>query len=264
MSGHDPKDGTSSEKPVPNFYKNLQPSIKGKRIGLIKEFTSGQSINEDVLKTYLDSIELLKSEGAEIVELSLPLTKYSIPIYYLIASSEASSNLSRYDGVKYGYRASFDNLSGVNLEEFYSKTRGEGFGSEVIRRIMLGTYCLSAGYYEAYYDKASRLRRMLHNQFTEAFNKCDLILSPVCTTPAFKLGEKTTDPLSMYLNDIYTVATNLVGLPGISVPFGISKEKLPIGVQLMSPHFNEQELLNAALLLEKGRKSIPEVPDVFA
>jgi aspartyl-tRNA(Asn)/glutamyl-tRNA(Gln) amidotransferase subunit A len=179
------------------------------------------------------------------------LTKYAFSIYYLIASSECSSNLARYDGVKYGFRANFPSLTNVTLAEFYSKTRGEGFGSEVKRRIMLGTYFLSSGYYDAYYVKACQVRRLLRDQFTQAFSKCDVILSPVTTAPAYKMGAKTTNPLEKYLNDIFTVSTNLSGLPGMSVPFGTSQEeKLPIGIQLTAAQFEEQKMLDVASALE--------------
>ncbi len=168
----------------------------------------------------------------------------------MIASSEASSNLARYDGVKYGYRTQFKDLSSISLEQFYSQTRAEGFGAEVKRRIMLGTYCLSSGYFDAYYKKACQVRRILKNQFNEEFKKCDVLLSPVCTTPAFKIGERIDDPLSMYLNDIFTVSTNLAGLPGMSLPYGFSKDNLPIGIQLMANSFEEKKMLDVASALE--------------
>ena len=205
----------------------------------------------------------LKKMGAEIVELSIPLIEFAVPIYYLISASEASSNLARYDGVKYGFRSEFKDLSSVHLEDFYAETRGEGFGAEVKRRIMLGTYCLSSGYFDAYYNKACQVRRLLKNQYTEAFKKCDLIFSPVTTTPAFKIGEKSSDPLKMYLNDIYTTSTNLAGLGGMSVPFGMSSQNMPIGVQLTCSPYAEQKILNVAYALEQVSAVQGKVPRVY-
>lgn len=250
MAGYDERDSTSSPQVVPNWTADLSENIKGRKIGVIKEIMSAGALHPDVEKTLTLALTNLKSLGAELVEVSLPHISYAVPVYYLIAASEASSNLSRYDGVKYGYRAEFANLSNVTLEEFYGKTRGEGFGPEVKRRIMLGTYCLSADSYEAYYVKASKVRRLIANDYLEAFKKCDVLLSPVATTPAFKLGERISDPLAMYLNDVFTTATNLAGLPGMSLPYGISQDGLPIGVQLTAKHFDEQTMLNVAYALE--------------
>lgn len=263
LSGHDVKDGTTSNKAVPEFSKKLNPTMRGLKIGLQKEALKSGALDPDVQKTMEIAINHLKSEGAEIVEVSIPLTEYAVPVYYLVATAEASSNLARYDGVKYGYRADFKNLSAVGLDEFYSRTRGEGFGREVKRRIILGTYCLSAGYYDAYYNKACQVRRLLQEQYLKAFEKCDVLLSPVSTTPAFKAGEKISDPLAMYMNDIFTVSANLAGLPGMSVPYGMSKDRLPIGVQLTATHFNEQTMLNVGLCLENGSSVKKEVPDVY-
>lgn len=258
ISGRDEKDATTSSREVPQFTKNLSGNIKGMKIGLQKEYMI-DGLHPDVQKTVDESIATLKKLGAEFVDVSIPLTEYSVPMYYLIAASEASSNLARYDGVKYGHRAEFSSLAGVDLDKFYSETRGQGFGDEVKRRIMLGTYCLSSGYFDAYYNKACQVRRLLKDQYAEAFKKCDVILSAVTATPAFKINERVSDPLAMYLNDIFTTATNLAGLPGMSVPFGISKDGLPIGIQLTSGHFEEQKMLNIGLALEeaspvKGRK----------
>lgn len=261
MCGFDPHDSTTSQKNVPAWSKNLDADMKGLKVGLIKEYLRG-SLHPDVQKTVDNSIETLKKLGAEIVEISVPMTEFAVPVYYLVCASEASSNLARYDGVKYGYRASFKNLSAVELEEFYGRTRGEGFGSEVKRRIMLGTYCLSSGYYDAYYNKAGQVRRLMTNQYLEAFKKCDVILSPVTTAPAFKIGERISDPLAMYLNDIFTTSTNLAGLPGMSVPFGMSQEGLPIGVQLTASHFEEQKMLNVALALENASSVKGQKPHV--
>ncbi|MBX3041210.1 MAG: Asp-tRNA(Asn)/Glu-tRNA(Gln) amidotransferase subunit GatA [Bdellovibrionaceae bacterium] len=262
MSGRDERDATTSEKDVPDFNKNLNSNVKGMKIGILKEYMAG-GLDPDVQKTVEKSIETLKQAGAEIVEVSVPLTEHAVPIYYLIATSEASSNLARYDGVKYGYRADYGAHGAEDLDAFYSKTRGEGFGKEVKRRIMLGTYCLSSGYYDAYYSKSCQVRGLLKNQFDDAFKKCDVILSPVSTHPAFKAGERISDPLAMYLNDIYTVSTNLAGLPGMSVPFGMSSSKLPIGVQITAGHFEEQKMLNVALALEEASSVKGEKPHVI-
>jgi len=261
ISGHDERDSTTSQRKVPAYSKNLSADVKGKKIGLIKEFMQG-GLHADVQKSVDQAISSLKSMGAEIVEVSVPMAEFAVPVYYLIAASEASSNLARYDGVKYGYRAEFANLSAVALENFYGKTRGEGFGKEVKRRIMLGTYCLSSGYYDAYYNKAGQVRRMIMNQYREAFQKCDVILSPVTTSPAFKIGERVSDPLTMYLNDIFTTSTNLAGLPGMSVPFGMSAEGLPIGVQLTATHFDEQSMLNVGYALEGASSVKGKTPNV--
>jgi aspartyl-tRNA(Asn)/glutamyl-tRNA(Gln) amidotransferase subunit A len=262
IAGFDPNDSTTSQKNIPQWSKSLSSSVKGLRIGLMKEYMT-DGLHPDVQKTVENSIEALKKMGAEVVEVSVPMTEFAVPVYYLVASSEASSNLSRYDGVKYGYRADFKNLSAIDLETFYSQTRGEGFGSEVKRRIMLGTYCLSSGYYDAYYNKAGQVRRMITNQYLEAFKKCDVILSAVTTSPAFKIGERMADPLAMYLNDIFTTSTNLAGLPGMSVPFGMSQEGLPIGIQLTSAHFEEQKMLNVAYALEEASPVKGEKPHVI-
>ena len=249
ISGHDERDATTSLKSVPAWNKNLSDNMKGMKIGIMKEFMA-DGLNADVQKTVENSIEALRKMGAEIVEVSVPMTEFAVPVYYLIASSECSSNLARYDGVKYGYRSEIKNLSAIHLDDFYGRTRGEGFGKEVKRRIMLGTYCLSSGYYDAYYNKAGQVRRLITNEYLEAFKKCDVILSPVTTSPAFKIGERVSDPLAMYLNDIFTTSTNLAGLPGMSVPFGISTTGLPIGIQLTASHFEEQKMLNVGFALE--------------
>lgn len=262
ISGHDLKDSTTSTQKVPDFSKNLSTNVKGMKIGIVKEYQSGE-IHSDIAKTTERAIEELKKAGAEIVEVSIPLTQFAVPMYYLIAASEASSNLARYDGVKYGYRSDFQDLSSLSLEDFYSQTRAEGFGKEVKRRIMLGTYCLSSGYYDAYYNKACQVRRLLREQYIETFKNCDALLSPVTTSPAFKVGERSSDPLKMYLNDIFTTATNLAGLPGLSVPFGLSAEGMPIGVQLTGAHFEEQKILNIATALEEVSTVKGQVPNVF-
>ncbi|MBX2995645.1 MAG: Asp-tRNA(Asn)/Glu-tRNA(Gln) amidotransferase subunit GatA [Bdellovibrionaceae bacterium] len=263
MCGHDERDATTSQRQVPRFSQNLKEDLKGLKIGLMKEYMTGSGLHADVQKTVQAAIDTVKARGAEIVEVSVPLTEYAVPMYYLIAASECSSNLARYDGVKYGHRAQFESLGGVDLEDFYKKTRGEGFGKEVKRRIMLGTYCLSSGYYDAYYNKACQVRRLMRNQYDDAFKKCDIILSPVTTSPAFRLGDRISDPLAMYLNDIFTVSTNLAGLPGMSVPFGMSADGLPIGVQLTAHHFEEQKMLNAGFALEQSSSVKAKVPHVY-
>ncbi len=262
ICGHDPMDSTTSQKPVPQFSKNLSSDIKGLKIGLMKEYGLGR-IHADVDKTYNSAIEKLKYLGAEFVEVSVPLTEFAVPMYYLISASEASSNLARYDGVKYGFRAEFKDLSSLSLDDFYAETRGQGFGTEVKRRIMLGTHCLSSGYFDAYYNKAGQVRRLMRDQYIEVFKNCDIILSPVTTSPAFKIGERSKDPLTMYMNDIFTTSTNLAGLPGMSVPFGFSEEGLPIGIQLTGSHFDEQKILNAALALENISETKLRTPDVY-
>lgn len=252
ICGQDPRDGTTSDHLVEKFSSQLDPNIKGKKIGVIKEFIENIP-DSRIAQNFQLALDTVKSLGAEIVEVSIPLTQYAVPMYYLISASEASSNFARYDGVKYGYRTPLDQSSNLSLDDFYSLSRGEGFGAEVKRRIMLGTYALSAGYSDAFYLKACKVRRLLRQQFLEAFEKCDVIMGPVTTAPAFKLGEKSIDPLKNYLNDIFTTSTNLCGLPGMSVPFTSVPEdnvNLPIGVQLTAPHFQEQRILNVAYALE--------------
>ena len=221
VCGHDSMDSTTSQKAVPSFSKNLNSNIKGMKIGLLKEYSLGK-IHPDVEQTYQKALEQLKLLGAEFVEISVGLTEFAVPMYYLISASEASSNLARYDGVKYGFRAQFNDLSSMTLDDFYAETRGQGFGTEVKRRIMLGTHCLSSGYYDAYYNKAGQVRRMLRDQYAQAFEQCDAIISPVTTSAAFKIKERSSDPLTMYMNDIFTTSANLAGLAGMSVPFGFS------------------------------------------
>jgi aspartyl-tRNA(Asn)/glutamyl-tRNA(Gln) amidotransferase subunit A len=262
ICGADENDSTTSKKSVDHFFKNLSTDIKGLKIGLIKEFLHGQA-DADIEKVFNSAVDELKKMGAEIIEISIPLVEFAVPMYYLISASEASSNLARYDGVKYGYRSDFKDLSSVDIEEFYSATRGSGFGAEVKRRIMLGTYCLSSGYFDAYYKKACQVRRLLKNQYEEAFKKCDVMFSPVTTTPAFKIGEKVADPLKMYFNDFFTTSTNLAGLAGMSVPFGLSSQNLPIGVQLTSAPFEEQKILNIAYALESVSPVQGMVPNVY-
>jgi aspartyl-tRNA(Asn)/glutamyl-tRNA(Gln) amidotransferase subunit A len=262
ICGKDAKDATTSTKPVPEFSKHLNKSLKGIKIGLPREYFSDK-VSADTQAAVDRTIQAAKAEGAEVVEVSIPLSEYGVPVYYLIATSEASSNLARYDGVRFGYRADFQSDPAKDTEDFYSRTRGEGFGPEVKRRIVLGTYALSSGYYDAYYIKACQVRRLLREQFLAAFQKCDVMLSPVTTHPAFKVGERLQDPLQMYLNDIFTISTNLAGIPGMSLPAGFSREGLPIGVQLSAAHFQEQKMLNVAYALEQQLKISDKVPNVF-
>lgn len=246
ISGHDRYDSTSANEPVPNYLSALTGDIKGLRVGVPPE-CFGEGLDGEVKASVEAAITRLKERGAEIVEVHLPHTKYVVAVYYLIATAEASSNLARFDGVRYGYRTE----DARSLSELYRRTRDEGFGAEVKRRIMLGTFALSSGYYDAYYEKAQRVRAMLANDFAEAFNKCDVIATPTAPTPAFKVGEKSDDPLAMYLGDIYTVTINLAGVPAISIPCGASATGLPIGLQLIGNHFDEARLLNAAFAYEQ-------------
>ncbi len=256
ISGYDPNDSTSVNCPVPDYLDAITGSedgLKGMKVGLPKEyFVSG--LSPEVERSVRAAIDKLEGIGAEIVEISLPHTEYAIATYYIIAPAEACSNLSRYDGVKYGFRA--EEYS--NLAEMYAKTRAEGFGSEVKRRIMIGTYALSAGYYDAFYKKASQVRTLIMKDFQNAFDSCDVIAAPVTPTPAFKLGEKLDDPLKMYLSDIFTISVNLAGIPAMSMPCAITDDGLPVGIQLMATHFREDTLLKVGYALEQelslGRK----------
>ena len=250
ISGHDKKDSTSEKKLVPDFEAFLDDDIRGKKIGIPKEYQLNDT-PEEITKLWENGITLLKEAGAEIINISLPHTKYSLPAYYVLAPAEASSNLARYDGVRYGYRASLESDDGIN--ELYKMTRSEGFGDEVKRRIMIGTYVLSAGFYEAYYQKALKVRSLIEEDFNAVFSSgIDVILTPTTPTPAFPLNSKIKEnPVEMYLNDIFTVPVNLAGLPAISIPTGLSKNNLPLGLQLIGPKWNEQEILNVAFRLEK-------------
>ena len=259
ICGHDPMDSTTSHEPVPAWSQNIRRELRGVKVGIPKEYFA-EGLGIETRRAVERAIEALKEAGAVTVEVSLPLTEMAVPIYYLTATSEASSNLARYDGVRFGHRADFSRHPAEDLAEFYCRTRGEGFGSEVKRRIVLGTYCLSSGYYDAYYRKAGQVRRLLRDQFAAAFAKCDVLVSPVTATPAFKLGERVSDPLQMYLNDIYTTSANLVGIPGMSVPCGFSRDGLPIGVQLLASHFAEQNLFDAGSVIESAL-ALKELPD---
>jgi len=245
ISGYDPKDSTSVDKKVDNYKSNLTDKIKGLKIGIPKEYRVDKMPNE-IDDLWKKGIDYLKDAGATIKDISLQHTMYALPTYYIVAPAEASSNLARYDGVKYGHRA-----KGINLNEMYENTRSEGFGNEVKRRILIGTYVLSSGYYDAYYLKAQKVRQLIKNDFDKAFNDVDAILTPSTPSSAFKIGDKIDDPVSMYLNDIFTVPVNLSGLPAISVPAGYDKNNLPLGLQLIGKAFDEQTILNLSLAIEK-------------
>ena len=245
ISGYDEHDSTSLNLPAPDFTSILNKDVKGLKVGVIKElYETGLA---DDVKTALDkAIETYKNLGAEIKMISLPLIKYSIAVYYIVATAEASSNLARYDGVKYGYRAK----NCDTLIEMYNKTRAEGFGVEVKRRIMLGTYALSSGYYDAYYKKAQQLRRLIKNDFDKAFKEVDVLMCPTCPDTAFDIGSKTEDPLAMYLTDIATITANLAGIPAMSIPFDLDKTNMPIGIQILAPVLEEAKMFNFAYKLE--------------
>jgi aspartyl-tRNA(Asn)/glutamyl-tRNA(Gln) amidotransferase subunit A len=250
IAGRDPMDSTSANLPVPDYPSELEKDVRGLRIGVAKEYF-GDGLDDEVRHAVEAAIDKLRGLGCEVVPVSLPHTPYAIPAYYLIATAEASSNLARYDGVRYGYRAA--NVK--SLSEMYRRTRDEGFGAEVKRRIMLGTYALSAGYYDAYYLKAQKVRTLLTRDFEEAFRKVDAIITPTSPTAAFRLGEKSNDPLAMYLADIYTVTADLAGIPGISIPCGVTNNKLPIGLQILGKHFDEATILRIAHGYEQAAQS---------
>ena len=245
MVGFDPKDSTSINKKKENYSQNLSKNIKGLKIGIPKEYRV-DGMPKEIDGLWEKGKKILKEEGAEIIDISLPHTEYALPTYYIVAPAEASSNLARYDGVKYGHRSS----KGTNLIEMYEHTRSEAFGDEVKRRILIGTYVLSSGYYDAYYLKAQKVRQLIKNDFDTAFNNVDAILTPSTPSATFKIGEKKDDPISMYLNDIFTVPTNLAGIPAMSVPAGYDKENLPLGLQLIGKPLGEQTLLNIAYAIE--------------
>ncbi len=247
ISGHDPKDSTSLNLPVEHYAESLNNDIKGMKVGVIKELMT-DALSPDVAKAIEKAIEDYKKLGCEIVEISLPNLKHSIGIYYILATAECSSNLARFDGVKYGYRTH----DAKNLLEMYTKTRAEGFGPEVKRRIMLGTYALSSGYYDAYYKKAQQMRALVTQDFAEAFKKADVLISPTCPNTAFELGAKASDPLAMYLTDIATISANLAGIPGLSVPAGFDRDGMPIGLQVLAPQLQEARLFNAAHKFERA------------
>ncbi|MCD2255147.1 Asp-tRNA(Asn)/Glu-tRNA(Gln) amidotransferase subunit GatA [Agrilactobacillus fermenti] len=256
ISGHDDHDGTSATEAVPDFTKALGQDIKGLKIAVPKEYMD-KGIDADVVKAIQAAIKTFESLGATVEEVSLPYTKYAVPAYYIIASSEASSNLQRYDGIRYGFRAK----DVKTLEDVYVRSRSEGFGDEVKRRIMLGSFSLSAGYYDAYFKKAAQVRTLIKNDFDQLFEKYDLILGPTTPTPAFGLGEKVTDPVTMYLNDILTIPANLAGIPAASIPAGFSETGLPIGVQLMAKKMDEMTIFKAADAFEQATEFHQAIPE---
>jgi len=246
IAGHDPLDSTSAPVPLPDFTAALDKDIKGMKVGIPKEYFI-EGMNAEVEGAVTEAIKQFELLGAIPVEVSLPHTGYAVATYYVLATSEASSNLARYDGVKYGFRA-----TGKDLMDMYVRTRAQGFGAEVKRRIMLGTYALSSGYYEAYYRKAQQVRTLIKQDFEDAFKKVDVIATPTTPTAAFKVGEKTADPLQMYLSDIFTISVNLAGVPGISVPCGFTSDNLPVGLQLIGKHFDEESILQVAHAYEQS------------
>ncbi len=247
MAGHDRMDSTSVDVAVPDYSKALTGNIKGLKIGLPKEYFI-EGMDKEVDESVRNAVRDMEGLGAEVVEISLPHTEYAVAVYYLVATAEASSNLARFDGVKYGYRAE----NAKDLLDMYKRSRAEGFGSEVKRRIMLGTYALSSGYYDAYYLKAQKARTLIKKDFDEAFKRCDVIVTPTAPTPAFKIGEKTADPLQMYLSDIFTISVNLAGVPAISLPCGFTGNNLPIGLQIIGKGFDEETVLRAAHSYEQA------------
>jgi len=258
MSGFDPKDSTSLDLPVPKWEANLSSDVRGKRIGIPKEYRI-DGIPEEIGKVWDQGIEWMKDAGAEIVEVSLPHTKYALPTYYIIAPAEASSNLARYDGVRYGQRRAPDNGS---LDDMYNATRAAGFGAEVKRRIMIGTYVLSAGFYDAYFNQAQKVRALIARDFERVWQDCDLLLTPTAPSAAFALGEKSNDPIAMYLNDVFAVPASLAGLPAISVPAGLDEQGLPLGLQIIGKALDEQGVLNAGLAFEE-RASFKARPEAW-
>ncbi|MFP4571161.1 amidase family protein, partial [Rhodosalinus sp.] len=251
MAGHDPRDSTSADREVPDFEAALTGDIRGKRIGIPREYRM-EGMPEEIEALWSRGAEMLRDAGAEIVDISLPHTKYALPAYYVIAPAEASSNLARYDGVRYGHRAKLE--QGDGIVDMYEKTRAEGFGAEVKRRVMVGTYVLSAGFYDAYYNRARKVRTLIKRDFDEAFaGGVDAILTPATPSAAFGLGEMgQADPVEMYLNDVFTVTVNLAGLPGVSVPAGLDRQGLPLGLQLIGQPWEEGQLLNVAQALERA------------
>ena len=256
MAGFDPKDATSLDLAVPNWEAGLNGDLKGKKVGIPREYRM-DGMDADVAASWDRGIEWLRDAGAEIVEISLPHTKYALPAYYIIAPAEASSNLARYDGVRFGLR---DLPDGAGLQDMYAATRAAGFGAEVKRRILIGTYVLSAGFYDAYYTQAQKVRTLISHDFKNAFMQCDVILAPTAPTAAFGLGEKSDDPLAMYLNDVFAVPASLAGLPAMSVPAGLNREGLPLGLQIIGREFDEQGVLNAGLAIE-ARAQFSAKPD---
>ena len=258
IAGYDAADSTSVPVEVPDYAKAFDRGLKGLKIGIPGEYFVTAGLDHEVAASVNNAVQVIENLGAERIDISLPHTEYAVAVYYVIAPSEASSNLARYDGVKYGFR----NTDSSELMDMYRTTRSSGFGPEVQRRIIIGTYCLSAGYYDAYYRKASQVRTLIMEDFNKAFEICDVILSPVAPTPAFKIGEKIDDPLTMYLSDIFTLSANLAGVPGMSIPCGFSTQGLPIGLQLMAKHFNEEMLFNVAYHFEQATEFHKKKPNL--
>lgn len=256
MAGFDPKDSTSLDLPVPDWAGALNADLKGKKVGIPREYRM-DGMDAEIAASWDQGVAWLKDAGAEVVDISLPHTKYALPAYYIVAPAEASSNLARYDGVRYGLR---DLPEGANLQEMYAATRAEGFGDEVKRRILIGTYVLSAGFYDAYYTQAMKVRTLIQRDFEAAFEECDVILAPTAPSPAFALGEKSDDPIAMYLNDVFAVPASLAGLPAMSVPAGLNSEGLPLGLQIIGKPLDEQGVLDAGLAIEQraGFSAQPE------
>ncbi len=246
MAGHDPKDSTSAPHDVPDFEAALTGDIRGLKVGIPKEYRM-DGMAPEIEKLWADGVDMMKQAGAEIVDVSLPNTEHALPTYYIIAPAEASANLARYDGVRYGLR-----VPGDSLDEMYANTRGEGFGDEVQRRVLIGAYVLSAGFYDAYYRKAQRVRRLISEDFMKAYEQVDVLLTPATPSAAFAIGEKMDDPIAMYLNDVFTVPASLAGMPGISVPTGLNDDGLPLGLQLIGKPFDEETMLRAADVLESA------------
>jgi len=262
MAGFDARDSTSVERDVPDYTVALDDSIAGLKIGLPKEYF-GEGLDSDVAKVVDDAIKQYQALGAELVEISLPNSQLSVPVYYVVAPAECSSNLSRFDGVRFGYRCE----DPKDLEDFYKRNRGEGFGSEVKRRIMIGTYALSAGYYDAYYLKAQQIRKLISEDFVQAFKKVDVIMGPTTPSVAFNIGEKVDDPITMYLSDVYTIATNLAGLPGMSIPAGfgnVSGKERPVGLQIIGNYFAEDKLLNVAHVYQQATDWHTKIPAAYS
>ena len=258
VAGHDPRDSTSVPREVPDYTNSLPGDLKGITIGIPEEYSATEGLDPAILSSVNDAVEVLEKLGAKRVNVSLPHTEYAVAVYYVIAPSEASSNLARYDGVKYGFR----NPEHAGLMNMYRRTRSRGFGPEVQRRIIIGTYCLSAGYYDAYYGKASQVRTLIMDDFKKAYETCDVILCPVAPTAAFKIGENIDDPLTMYLSDIFTLSANLAGIPGMSIPCGFSADGLPIGLQIMGNHFNEEMIFKVAHAFEQATEFHKQKPDL--
>jgi aspartyl-tRNA(Asn)/glutamyl-tRNA(Gln) amidotransferase subunit A len=248
ISGYDPRDSTSVPRDVPDYTAALNGDLRGVTIGIPEEYSATEGLDPAVMSAVDEAVAVLEGQGARRVKVSLPHTEYAVAVYYVIAPSEASSNLARYDGVKYGFR----NRDDTGLMKMYRRTRSRGFGAEVQRRIIIGTYCLSAGYYDAYYGKASQVRTLIMEDFKTAFDSCDVILCPVAPTAAFRIGEIIDDPLTMYLSDIFTLSANLAGIPGMSIPCGFSQDGLPIGLQIMGNHFNEEMIFKVAYGFEQA------------